>query len=371
LIEANFVAPSVIMSRSCIVFGSFVAVALAQPDACLQKCKTKGSEGCCRYVAHMGPQGLEGCLWCPQGSVDGASHTPGDAAANCPSPSKCDGWNWDQACKGSCAPISPTPTPTPTPAPPPTPHTWVLDWQDEFDNCPGGLPDPNVWDYELRYVRNNEYQWYTDKNAACENGNLVITAKREHAPDAPEKFQYTSSSITTKKSKSWIYGKFEIRAKIPIEKGSWPAWWFLGTPETGEWPYNGEIDVMEYYADKNTGTPEIRANFICCSTNWEDWNSNQDPVDSAWASSWHTYVMERDPNEIRIYRDGNQEPVARQKVDADSPWRNPMYMIINLAIGGQNGGDPSGTDFPLKLEVDYVKVYKDASSTFGAAQAIV
>jgi len=258
---------------------------------------------------------------------------------------------------------------TPTPAPPPTPHNWVLDWQDEFDNCPGGLPDPNIWDYELGYKRNNEYQWYTDKNAACENGNLVITAKREHAPDAPEKFQYTSSSITTKQSKSWTYGKFEMRAKIPIEKGSWPAWWFLGT--SGDWPNNGEIDVMEYYADKNTGTPEIRANFICCSTNWEDWNSHQDPVDSTWASSWHTYVMERDRNEIRIYRDGSAEPVARQKVDADSPWRNPMYMIINLAIGGQNGGDPSGTEFPLKLEVDYVRVYKDASSTFGAAQAIV
>merc|ERR1711879_763438 len=152
--------------------------------------------------------------------------------------------------------------------------------------------------------------------------NLVITAKREHAPDAPEKFQYTSSSITTKQSKSWSYGKFEMRAKIPIEKGSWPAWWFLGT--SGDWPNNGE-----------------------------------------------TYVMERDRNEIRIYRDGSAEPVARQKVDADSPWRNPMYMIINLAIGGQNGGDPSGTEFPLKLEVDYVRVYKDASSTFGAAQAIV
>lgn len=336
------------MSRTCIVFGYLLVVALAQPDACMKKCTTQGSEGCCHYVGQT-----DGCQWCPQGHVDGASHVQGDAAANCHSGSHCEGWNWGQSCQGSCAPISPTPSPVPKPSPSPAGGKWVEVWHDDFTDCLDGAPNPKNWGYEHGKVRNREYQYYTDQNAQCVDDEdasggkkLLITAKREPAPEGAE---WTSSSITTNNKLSWSSGLFELRAKIDISPGSWPAWWFLGTSDQ-EWPLNGEIDAMEYYKGN------VKANFIsCCKWDDQKWNAHDDPVDSSWASEWHTYTMEWSENEIKISRDGTF--VNSQQVDASSPWYNkPSYMLINLAIGGANGGDPDPSTNSFSYEVDYVRV---------------
>ena len=134
---------------------------------------------------------------------------------------------------------------------------WKLVWADEFDS--EGAPDPKIWEPEKGFVRNEELQWYQAENAYCKGGLLIIEAKKEKVKNPDYKAgsnnwkenrefaAYTSASLTTKKSKSWQYGRFEIRAKIDTRAGLWPAFWTLGIK--GRWPDNGEIDIMEYYRD--------------------------------------------------------------------------------------------------------------------------
>lgn len=332
---------------------ALVGQAFAQQpgDVCIGQCRALSADGCCKYDG-----GSDACTWCPLGHVDGGSSiSTSSASANCRAGDQCDGWNWGQDCGGSCGPV---PSPSPSPTPSPSPSDWTLAWADEFDSCPNGVPDPNNWDYELGYKRNNEQQWYQKENAVCSGGSLVISARREHPSDKPS-FEYTSSSLVSRGRQEWTYGRFEMRARIPIAQGSWPAWWTLGDNGLG-WPSNGEIDIMEYYRGNDL------ANF--CFGNKDNqgvWNSVKTPVDDAWASQFHVWAMEWDETEIKLFLDDKM--VNHQLVSsADgtghlNPWRgHPQYMILNLAIGGQNGGDPSQTQFPLVYEIDYVRVYQQA-----------
>ncbi len=223
-------------------------------------------------------------------------------------------------------------------------------WSDEFEI--DGLPNSKDWGYERGCsVRNNELQYYAEareKNSRVENGFLIIEAHREPMNGC----NYTSANIRTMGKRSFKYGLFEIRAKIDIRKGSWPAWWWL--PNSGGWPKGGEIDMMEYYQGK-------------CLFNVMDgnqrWTSKTKAVDANWAEQFHIWTMEWDSLKINIWLDGvlmnsyNVSNADGTGPNGENPFRRPGYMLINQAIGGNNGGDPSGTTFPVRLIVDYVRHY--------------
>ena len=246
-----------------------------------------------------------------------------------------------------------------------------LVWSDEF--LTDGRPDSMKWNYENGFVRNEELQWYQPENARCENGYLIIEAKREQKANPlyqegsndwrkkREKIEYTSSCLITKGKNAWQYGRFEMRGKIDIRDGIWPAWWTLGV-EKG-WPANGEIDIMEYYRKK------LLANIACLDNNGKaKWYANTFNIDSLggtkWSNEFHVWRMDWTEEYIALFLDN----VLLNKVPLDSlvnrdgsgfnPFKQPHYMLLNLAIGGMNGGDPSNTTFPSKFEVDYVRVYK-------------
>lgn len=245
---------------------------------------------------------------------------------------------------------------------------WDLKWADEFNNCPDGKPDPSNWKFEKGFVRNNELQWYQPANAYCKGGNLVIEAKRVYNMPNPNYdpsskdwkksrkwINYTSSSLNTNGKHQFTYGRFDIRAKIDIRQGSWPAWWALGSK--GGWPKNGEIDMMEYYRGK------VLANFDYADKQGHSvWSSKTKPVDSTWAASFHNWTMIWNDKTIELQLDGKLMNTFKIST-ADSgyspnPWRDlPSYLLVNQAIGGQNGGDPSHTKFPISYELDYVRVY--------------
>lgn len=249
---------------------------------------------------------------------------------------------------------------------------YVLVWTDEFDT--EGAPDPRHWNFEKGFVRNEELQWYQPANAKCEKGLLIIEARREQMPNPNyiagsanwkenrKRIQYTSSSINTKGLQRWTYGRFVMKARIDISPGLWPAFWTLG--ETGEWPSNGEIDIMEYYGGK------ILANIACgTSARYKpQWFSKTYNVDSlggkVWAEKFHEWRMDWDDDTISLYLD--DQLLNRVEVDKlfnkdntqVNPFRKPHYILLNLALGGANGGDPSATKFPNKYEIDYVRVYQ-------------
>lgn len=259
-------------------------------------------------------------------------------------------------------------------------NDWRLVWSDEF-NTEGKL-SPSVWNYEQGYARNEEAQWYQPDNAVCKGGLLVIEARKEQGRRNPlyvrgsndwrkkrEFVEYTSSSVTTAGKKEFLYGRFEVRARIPVAKGAWPAIWMLGS--NMEWPSCGEIDLMEYYHIR--GIPHILANAAWgTDKKWTaKWDSRAIPYshfikkDSDWASKFHIWRMDWDEEAIKIYLDDellNEIPLNNTVNGSigkgTNPFTKPQYLLLNLAIGGINGGPVDETVFPMKYEIDYVRVYQ-------------
>ena len=251
------------------------------------------------------------------------------------------------------------------------PGGYQLVWQDEFNK--DGMPDTAYWRFEKGFVRNQELQWYQAGNAYCKNGFLIIEGRSETRPSPVyvngsndwkkkrDSIHYTSSSINTAGKIAWKYGRFIMRGRIDISPGMWPAWWTVGVD--GNWPATGEIDIMEYYNNK------LLANIACAGPDHRAvWFSNTKPADSlggvAWASQFHVWRMDWDEKSIALYADDqlmNRTVLSKlqnQDGTAINPFMQPHYMLLNLAIGGTNGGDPSHTRFPKKFEVDYVRVYQ-------------
>jgi beta-glucanase (GH16 family) len=249
------------------------------------------------------------------------------------------------------------------------PDGYKLVWSDEFNT--DGAPDPKNWNYEKGFVRNNELQWYQSNNATVKGGLLVIEGRREQVANTNyvagsadwrtnrQYAQYTSTSMTTSGLQTWQYGRFEMRARIPTSVGMWPAWWALGV--SGEWPASGEIDMMEFYKGN------VLANVACgTATRWSaKWDSTAEAISSLganWSSNFHTWRMDWDDQNINLYLDDvlmNGVPLSTMlNADGTSPFKQKIYMILNLALGGDNGGDPSATTFPVQYEVDYVRVFQ-------------
>lgn len=247
---------------------------------------------------------------------------------------------------------------------------YKLVWADEFNTKAG--PDHKNWQFEKGFVRNNELQWYQDNNAFCDSGLLVIEARKESFPNKKYEqgttdwranrpnIEYTSASINTRSLHSWKYGRFVMRGRIDVSAGMWPAFWTLGVNR--EWPSNGEIDIMEYYKGN------ILAN-IACGTEVKykaKWYSQtmavKDFRDPSWASKFHIWRMDWDEKSISLYVDDKllNRVDLKDLVNPDgfNPFKQPHYILLNLAVGGDNGGDPSGTTFPKRFEVDYVRVYQ-------------
>lgn len=257
---------------------------------------------------------------------------------------------------------------------------YKLVFHDEFDK--DGTPDPNYWTFEEGYKRNNEAQYYTKDNTWCENGHLVIEARKEDRTDAHGKtYHYTSSSMISRGKKTgnyisaWKYGRFEVKAKIPSFMGCWPAIWTLGTD--GEWPYNGEIDIMEYYPSGSTEL--LHANVAWGSDKrWSaQWNSKTKKLSDLiaknpnWRDEYHVWRMDWDYDYICLYVDGellNETKVDRTinprngsiwPYDNVSPYRGRyQYLLLNLALGGVNGGSLKDTPFPCQYLIDYVRIYQ-------------
>ena len=257
---------------------------------------------------------------------------------------------------------------------------YKLVWHDEFDH--DGAPNPAIWKHEQGFVRNHEDQWYEPEAATCQDGVLRITARRVSRPNPHyaadsndwrtnrDSVRYTSASINTHGTWEFQYGRIEVRAKIPTASGAWPAIWTLGTDMP--WPSCGEIDMMEYY--QVNGQPHILANAAWGSDRPYEavWDSSRTPFthftdrNPHWADQFHVWRMDWDEKAIRLYLDDEllNEILLKDTYNGQlaGPHTNgfmqPHYILLNLALGGDNGGPIDDTALPLVYEVDYVRMYQ-------------
>ncbi len=266
---------------------------------------------------------------------------------------------------GAAGTQTPAPTPTPTPVPATdtlaVPAGWQLVWSDEFDSA--GLPDTSKWAYDTGMNKqgwhNNEKQYYSGpraENAVQRDGKLVITARKEQMTSTADwgGQSYTSARLITAGKADWTYGYYEIRAKLPCGKGTWPAIWMLGS--AGGWPAGGELDIME-----QVGSNPTRVFSTTHTTSGSGANgSGAATVVADPCTAFHTYQMEWTAQQIRFGIDGKQHFVYKNAGTGKAQWPfdAPQFMILNIAIGGDLGGAIDDAIFPVTMEVDYVRVYQ-------------
>jgi beta-glucanase (GH16 family) len=257
------------------------------------------------------------------------------------------------ACGGAEAP-APTPGAGASAAPSPS---WTLVFADEFDGA--GTPDPARWTHEIGYIANEEKQYYTSRteNARVEGGSLVIEARRERWMG----YDYTSARLNTKGRAEFLYGKVEVRAKLPTGRGTWPAIWMLGANiDQAGWPGCGEIDVMENVGfDPQTIVASVHTTAYNHTLNTQKNATTR--LEAPWAD-FHVYAAEWYPDRIEAFVDGQRYFTFRNEGTGSRTWPfdKPQFVILNLAIGGTWGGQKGIDDslFPHRLVVDYVRVYR-------------
>jgi beta-glucanase (GH16 family) len=243
---------------------------------------------------------------------------------------------------------------------------WKLVWHDEFNGQ--GL-DTSRWNVLIRETsKHGELQYYVPDEVYVENGMLRIRSRvRKYGTKS-----YTSGRLDTDGKFAPVYGRFEIRARLPVGQGLWPAHWLY--PQERDWlmektmedavaagkerlipeerPWYTEIDIMEFLGHE----PSVLYGTI----HYCDYDGTRRSSSGTWRGTadytkdFHVYALEWEPDSIRWYIDGNLIHATTNGIP-----HKPHYLILNTAIGGSWPGNPDSTTiFPQFHDIDYVRVYQ-------------
>jgi len=249
-----------------------------------------------------------------------------------------------------------------------------LVWSDEFDT--NGAVNSAKWHHQTQLPAggswyNGEVQHYTDQltNSSVNAGFLNIVAKKEPYTNQGVTKQYTSARLNSKFA--FLYGRVDIRAKIPTNQGTWPALWLLGKNinedggffdsqfGTTNWPACGEIDIMEHGI-----TPSQPAGYIQSAlhtpSSFGNTVNHGGTIASNLGNSFHVYSMNWSPYQITFLLDGvafySYNPAV--KTPSNWPFNAEQYLLLNIAMGGVAGTIPSNFN-QATMEIDYVRVYQN------------
>ena len=260
---------------------------------------------------------------------------------------------------------------------------WNMVWGDEFNQDSAAL-DETKWNFDIWPARkvNDEDQAYTSrqKNVRVENGRLILEAHLEEYDDA----QFTSGRVHSAGKGDMLYGRAEIRAKLPAGQGTWSALWMLptdpfkyattcnagedwqGSDDCDAWPNSGEIDIMEhvgYDMNRVHGTVHTKAYY------WVNGKQRKATIEASPVDQqFHVYAIEWSPERIDIFMDDILYFTYLNESEGWQAWPfdHPYHLVLNLAVGGawgRAGGPIDKSLFPTQLEIDFVRVYEKQVQT--------
>ncbi len=226
-----------------------------------------------------------------------------------------------------------------------------LVFSDEFNT--DGAPDPSKWGYDLGAGGwgNGEAQNYTNTpdNVIVQGGNLKIIAKKQTLNGS----NYTSARLKTQNKFNFKYGKVEVRAKLPVGGGTWPAIWMLGSNiTTAPWPACGEIDIMEHKGNE----PDIIHGSLHYPGNFGGNANTNTALFAGTQTNFKVYKVLWTPNSIKFYVDNVLFHTFIN--NGSTPFNNNFFIILNVAMGGTFGGAINGSFTQSSMDVDYVRVYQ-------------
>jgi beta-glucanase (GH16 family) len=240
--------------------------------------------------------------------------------------------------------------------------SWKLHWHDEFDGPQ--INEQNWQRIDRKNSFNNEKQYYRPEQATIVDGKLRITATNEPLDGKP----YRSARLES--MSQFGPGRFEARIDLPTTQGMWPAFWLL--PNGTQWPTGGEIDILEnrgrqpfvvssaYHWQKDPGPCCAQHRFVT-----EEYSATANDMPVNFHDGFHVYAVEWEAAQLRFYVNGVLHYTVNET--ASRPiFENPMNIILNLAVGGDFGGDPDGTTvFPQHMQIDYVRVWQPMEGLSG------
>jgi beta-glucanase (GH16 family) len=244
-------------------------------------------------------------------------------------------------------------------------QAWKLVWHDEFKDKKLSSKKWNVLTREQS--KHNELQYYLPDEVYLQNGCLRL---RSRVRDFGSQ-HYTSGRVDTSGKFAPVYGRFEIRARLPAGKGLWPAHWLY--PQNRDWqmerlmsqavtngleslipeqrPWYSEIDIMEFLGHTNVvyGTLHYTTFEGVKKSSSGNWKGEKD-----FTKEFHTYVLEWKPDVMQWFVDGH---LVHSTINGIP--HSPHYLILNTAVGGRWPGNPDDTTaFPQYHDIDYVRVYQ-------------
>jgi len=252
-------------------------------------------------------------------------------------------------------------------------QSWNLIWSDEFN---GSSLDTAKWihdigtgsQYGLYGWGNSELQYYQPQNTVLDSGSVKIIANVEPngiVDSWNNTMYYSSSKITTKGTFDFRYGKVEARIKTIDGQGFWPAFWML--PTGGNWPCDGEIDVMEQWGSDGSSNTTTGAAHVGTCPGISNYQSSSNVISSgSYADNFHTYSIQWHPDQITWYVDNIQFLQVTPSSYPNNTWpfnSNNWYLMFNLAI--TSSGPNLNTVFPSQIEIDYVRVYENIGGILG------
>ncbi len=225
---------------------------------------------------------------------------------------------------------------------------WELTFFDDFD---GEELDRTKWVPQDPWgiVRNDELQAYIMKAFEVRDGILCIRCEDEPAYYDGAKRDYRSGMMTTTGKFSQTYGRFEVRCKVPKGRGLWPAFWLL--PEPPAWP--PEIDVLEILCHEPDNIHFAHHWADPANPGGKNLSQSGEFKGVDFSEGFHTAAVEWEPGEIRWYVDGTLRHRSTEQVPD-----GPMFLLLNLAVGGWAEAPTPETVFPAEFQIDYVKAWK-------------
>jgi beta-glucanase (GH16 family) len=234
-----------------------------------------------------------------------------------------------------------------------------LAWSDEFN---GNTVNQANWTFDIGNNNgwgNQELEYYTQSpnNAFLSGGNLIIEARQE----SNNGFNYSSARLKTEGIQQFTYGRIDIRAKLPVAHGMWPALWMLGSNiGSVPWPGCGETDIMELVGSN--------PNRVTGSMHWQNsdgsegtYNNNYFLSSGDFSQQFHVFSLLWQHDTVQFFVDDSLyvNGSINAVTNGTYPFNLPFFFIFNVAVGGDFPGPPDNTTvFPQRMFVDYVRVFQ-------------